>query len=101
MKNKNSEISNNDNKNEFIDTLNKVIFDVNLLIEKIKALEDLNNSADREIFKSRDDIVDLKADDVEIKKNIDILSKEAKILEHETRKLGERTASLESKTKTL
>ncbi len=86
---------------EMIDTLNKVIYDVNLLIEKVKNLEKFKELADKEIFKTRGDVVDLRADDVEIKKNIATLSKEVKVLEHETRKLSERTSHLESKTKSL
>ena len=45
MDSKTSEIKNN--TSELIDTLNKVIYDVNLLIEKIKNLEDFKNSRTR------------------------------------------------------
>ena len=66
MDSKTSEIKNN--TSELIDTLNKVIYDVNLLIEKNKNLEDFKKFADKEIFEFRADVVDLKSDDVEIKK---------------------------------
>jgi len=36
MKNQDSEISDKNNAREMIDTLNKVIYDVNLLREKVK-----------------------------------------------------------------
>ena len=101
MKNQDSEISNKNNANELIDTINKVIYDVNLLMEKIKNLEEFKKFADKEIFEFRAELVDLKADDVEIKKNLSILNQEVKRVEHEIIKLNERTVRLESKTKSL
>lgn len=89
------------NTTDLIDTLNKVIYDVNLLIEKVKNLEEFKKFADKEIFKVRSDVVDLKADDQEVKKNLSILNQEVKKIEHEIIKLNERTARLESKTKSL
>ena len=94
MKNQDSEIFNKDNPSELIDTLNKVIYDVNLLMEKVKNLEDFKKFADKEIFEFRADVVDLKSDDVEIKKNLSILNQEVKKMEHEVIKLNERTAHL-------
>ena len=101
MKNQDSEISNKNNASELIDTLNKVIYDVNLLMEKIKNLEEFKTFADKEIFEFRADTVDLKADDAEIKKNLSILNQEVKKMEHEIIKLNERTARLEGETKSL
>lgn len=101
MKNQNSEIPNKNNASEIVDTLNKVIYDVNLLMEKVKNLEEFKKFADKEIFEFRAELVDLKADDVEIKKNLSILNQEVKKMEHEIIKLNERTARLESKTKAL
>ena len=94
MKNQDSEISNKGNASELIDTLNKVIYDVNLLMDKVKNLEDFKKFADKEIFEFRAELVDLKADDVEIKKNLSILNQEVKKMEHEIIKLNERTARL-------
>lgn len=65
-----------------IDTLNKVIYDVNLLMEKVKNREEFKKFADKEIFEFCADVVDLKADDVEIKKNLSILNQEVKKMEH-------------------
>lgn len=76
------EISNKNNASELIDTLNKVIYDINLLMEKVKNLEEFKKFADKEIFEFRADAVDLKADDVEIKKNLSILNQEVKKMEH-------------------
>jgi len=101
MKNQDSEISDKNNARELIDTLNKVIYDVNLLIEKVKPLEEFKKMADREIFEIRADVVDLKADDVEIKKNLSLLNQEVKKMEHEVIKLNERVARLENKTKAM
>lgn len=101
MKNRNTEISNKNNADGLIDTLNKVIYDVNLLIEKVKNLEKFNELADKEIFAVRADDIDLKSDDVEIKKNLSILNQEVKKMEREIIKLNERTARLENKTKSL
>ncbi|MBU6431090.1 MAG: hypothetical protein KGJ58_02315 [Patescibacteria group bacterium] len=101
MKNQNSEISNKDNLSELIDTLNKVICDVNLLMEKVKNLEEFKNFADKEIFQVRADDVDLKADDVEMEKTLATISKEVKDLERGARKLEERVNKIEEKTKSL
>jgi len=101
MENQDYEISDKNNAKEMIDTLNKVIYDVNLLIEKVKSLEEFKKLADREIFELRADTVDLKADDLEIKKNLSILNQEVKKMEHEVIKLNEGTARLETKTKAL
>ena len=104
MKNQDSEISDKNNTNnarELIDTLNKVIYDVNLLIEKVKSLEEFKKLADREIFEMRADVVDLKADDIEIKKNLSLLNQEVKKMEHEIIKLNERVLRLENKTKAM
>jgi len=101
MKNQDSEISDKNNARELIDTLNKVIYDVNLLIEKVKSLEEFKKLADREIFEVRADTVDLKSDDLEIKKNLNLLNQEAKGVNHEIIKLSERVARLENKTKSL
>ena len=98
MKNQDSEISKDNNASELIDTLNKVIHDVNLLMEKVKNLEDFKKFADKEIFAVRVDDIDLKADDQEVKKNLNILNQEVKNMEHQIIKLNERTARLESKT---
>lgn len=95
------ETKNNNNTIELIDTLNKIIYDVNLLMEKVKNLEDFKKFADKEIFQVRADDVDLKADDQEVKKNLGILNQEVKKMEHEVIKLNERTSRLESKTKSL
>lgn len=84
-----------------IDTLNKVIFDVNLLMEKVRNLEDFKKFADKEIFQVRAHDVDLKADDIETKKNLILLNQEVKKMEHEIIKLNERTARIENKTKLL
>lgn len=86
---------------DLIDTLNKVIYDVNLLMDKVKNLEEFKKFADKEIFEFRADAVDLKADDQEVKKNLSILNQEIKKMDHEIIKLNERTARLESKTKSL
>ena len=101
MKNQDSEISDKNNARELIDTLNKVIYDVNLLIEKVKSLEEFKKLADREIFEMRADVVDLKADDIEIKKNLSLLNQEVKKIEHEIIKLNERVLRLENKTKAM
>ncbi|MEK9182441.1 MAG: hypothetical protein AAB781_02515 [Patescibacteria group bacterium] len=100
MEKGNSKETENDTT-ELIDTLNKVIYDVNLLMEKVKNLEEFKKFADKEIFEFRADDVDLKAGDVEIKKNLSILNQEVKKMEHEIIKLNERTARLENKTKSL
>lgn len=97
----NNETRNKNHPNELTDTLNKIIYDVNLLMEKVKNLEDFKKLADKEIFEFRADIVDLKADDVEIKKNLNTLNQEVKKIEHEIIKLNERTVRLENKTKSL
>ena len=99
MDSKTSEIKNN--TSELIDTLNKVIYDVNLLIEKIKNLEDFKNSRTRRFLNFAPIRWIWKADDVEIKKNLSILNQEVKKMEHEIIKLNERTVRLESKTKSL
>ena len=101
MENQDSEITKKTNNAELIDTLNKVIYDVNLLMEKVKNLEDFKKFADKEIFEFRADNVDLKADDKEVKKDLHLLNQEIKKMEHEVIKLNERTARLESKTKLL
>lgn len=101
MKKDNSKETKNNNTIELIDTINKVIYDVNLLMEKVKNLEEFKKFADKEIFEFRADDVDLKADDAEIKKNLSILNQEIKKMDHEIIKLNERTARLESKTKSL
>ena len=101
MENKDGEISNKNNTSELIDTLNKVIYDVNLLMEKVKNLEEFKRLADKEIFQVRADDIDLKADDQEVKKNLGILNQEVKKISHEIIKLNERTSHLESKTKSL
>lgn len=92
---------NTNNVSELISLLNKVIFDVNLLIEKVKSLENFKKLAGEEIFEIRADVVDLKADNEEIKKIVVTLGKEAKVLEHEARILSERVAQLDKKTKLL
>ncbi|MBM2818003.1 MAG: hypothetical protein HW401_593 [Parcubacteria group bacterium] len=101
MKNQDSEISDKDDARELINTLNKVIYDVNLLIEKVRPLEEFKKFADREIFEVRADVVDLKSDDLEIKKNLSLLNQEVKKIEHEIIKLNERVLRLENKTKSL
>ena len=78
MENQDTEISNKNNASEIVDTLNKVIYDVHLLMEKIKNLEEFKKLADKEIFELRAEIVNLKADDVEIKRNLSILNQEVK-----------------------
>lgn len=92
---------NNNDTGELIDTLNKIIYDVNLLMEKMRDMEKFKKYADKEIFEVRADTVDLKADDKEIKKTIAVLGKEVNNLEHEARKLNERVDRLYEKTKVL
>ena len=53
MENQDTEISNKNNASEIVDTLNKVIYDVHLLMEKIKNLEEFKKLADKEIFELR------------------------------------------------
>lgn len=101
MENQTSINAHKDNKDELIDTLNKVIYDVNLLMEKIKKLEEFKKFTEDSVFEIRNDALDLKADDNEIKKTISILSKESKLMEHELIKMGERVKKLEDKTKLL
>lgn len=100
-KDNSKEAKNKNDAGEFVNTLNKVIYDVNLLMGKVKNLEEFKKFADKEIFGLRADDVDLKADDQEVKKNLNTLNQEIKKMEHEVIKLNERTARLENKTKSL
>lgn len=101
MKNHTFEVLKNNNVGELIDALNKIIYDVNLLMQKVKNLEDFKKFADKEIFSVRVDDIDLKADDQEVKKNLSVLNQEVKNMEHQIIKLNERTTHIESKTKLL
>lgn len=101
MKKDNQKEAENNNTTKLIDTLNKVIYDVNLLIGKITTLEEFRKLSESRLSEIRADMVDLKADNEEIKKTVAILSKEAKVLEHEIRILSERVNRLEAKTKLL
>lgn len=58
------EARNKNDAGELVDTLNKVIYDVNLLIEKIKSLEGFKKSAEDGLSAVRAEIVDLKADSI-------------------------------------
>lgn len=89
------------NATDLIDTINKIIYDVNLLMEKVKNFEDFKRLADKEIFQVRADDVELKADDREVKKNLNILNQEVKKMEHDVINLNERITRLENKTKSL